>query len=153
MPFAQSYVVWPTLVMYRYPSLSPFDCFSEIGIILPLSILAAYAYGFEIRRNASEAYRMVVYDFGGGTFDITVLEVKGGYFKHLAIDGDIQLGGRDIDQCLRDYAAGEVKRLHQKDLLADKRKAQKLLQLCEQLKKDLTTSESARLVYLSVFLM
>ena len=93
---------------------------------------------------------MVVYDFGGGTFDVSILEVKDDFLKHLAIDGDIQLGGRDIDELLRDYAANEIKRLYQKNLLDldNVRNAQKLLQMCEQWKKDLTTFESARLFFL-----
>ena len=111
-------------------------------------ILAAYAYGYDrqgMKRN--DVYKMVVYDFGGGTFDVSILEVKDDFLKHLAIDGDIQLGGRDIDDLLRDYADNEIKRLYQKNLLDldNVRNAQKLLQMCEQWKKDLTTFESARL--------
>ena len=89
---------------------------------------------------------MVVYDFGGGTFDVSILEVKSNLLKHLAIDGDILLGGHDIDELLRDYASNEIKRLHQTNLLDNVRNAQKLLQMCEQCKRGLTTSESARWV-------
>ena len=112
-----------------------------------INILVAYAYGFdrcELRKK--ENYRMLVYDFGGGTFDVSILEVNDGFFKHFAIDGDIQLGGRNIDQLLREYAAKEIKQRHHKDLLVDKRKSQKLLQMCEQWKREFANAESAEYV-------
>ena len=94
----------------------------------------------------------MVYDFGGGTFDVTVLEVNQGHLKQLAIDGDVQLGGRDIDYQLRKHIADKVKSQHGIDLLANKRTAHKLLQHCEKKKIGLTTSDSVMLFHLANFL-
>ena len=102
--------------------------------------LAAYAYVFE-QHKRSDVYKLLVYDFGGGTFDVTILEVNQGHLKQLAIDGNVQLGGRDIDQELRKHIANKVKAKHGKDLLANKRLAQKLLQQCEKKKIALTTND------------
>ena len=80
---------------------------------------------------------------------MSVLEVNGVFFKHLTIDGDTQLGGRDIDEKLREYAANEINKLYHTNLLNDSRNAQILLQMCKQWKKDLTTQVSARCVLLA----
>ena len=85
---------------------------------------------------------MLVYDFGGGTFDVTLLEVDQGHIKQLAIDGDNQLGGRDINQLLQKYVADSVNKQHGIDLLADKRKAQLLLHHCVDMKEALTTADA-----------
>ena len=86
---------------------------------------------------------MLVYDFGGGTFDVTILEVNRRNLKQLAIDGDVQLGGRDIDELLRKYVADGVKKQYGIDLLKNKRSAQKLLRHCEEMKEALTTNDGS----------
>ena len=87
-------------------------------------------------------YKILVFDFGGGTFDVTILEVNQGHLKQLAIDGDVQLGGYDIDQLLRKHVADSVKAKHGIDLLANKRKAQTWLRQCVEMKEALTTDDA-----------
>ena len=102
--------------------------------------LAAYAYALQQQKRNS-AYNLLVFDFGGGTFDVTIFEVNQGHLRQLAIDGDVQLGGHDIDQLLRKHIADSVKTKHGIDLLANKRKAQTLLSQCIKMKEALTTDE------------
>jgi molecular chaperone DnaK (HSP70) len=87
---------------------------------------------------------MLVFDFGGGTFDVSILEANSGKLEQKAIDGDIMLGGRDLDLLLVDYCATEIKKRWGKDALATPRLRQNLLDKCEKLKMELTTSMTAR---------
>ena len=106
--------------------------------------LAAYAYGFEERRF--NGYRLLVYDFGGGTFDVSIIEVCDKRFEVRAIDGDIQLGGRDLDILLRDYCAAEIKKGWEFDCLGTQLNASKLLEKCEQVKILLSQNDETRSV-------
>lgn len=103
---------------------------------------AAYAYGFDQRRF--DGYNILVFDFGGGTFDVAILEVKDGNFVQKGIDGDIHLGGRDLDLILRGHCAQEIKERWGRDCLSNKKTAQVLLDKCETIKKALSGSENER---------
>jgi molecular chaperone DnaK len=72
---------------------------------------AAFAYGCHSERM--NGYSILVYDFGGGTFDVSILEVRDGEFEVRAKDGDDTLGGRDIDSVLRDYCLEKVREIIQ----------------------------------------
>ena len=92
-----------------------------------------------------------MFDFGGGTFDVSVLEVNNGRFETRYIKGDANLGGRDLDILLRDYCAKEIKTRWKRDCLANKLTAQKLLDKCEEMKVALSTLREERSVCLMCF--
>ena len=91
----------------------------EVLDIINEPTAAALAYGFRHGRlddsTDCEPHRVLVYDLGGGTFDVTVMEVGSGEFVTLATDGDVQLGGRDWDQRLIDFVAEAFLRTHELD--------------------------------------
>lgn len=85
---------------------------------------------------------IMVYDLGGGTFDVTLLEVKGRDFRVLATDGDVELGGRDWDQALVDHIADAFKNANRgRDPREDPRGLQRLYREAEQAKRALTSLE------------
>lgn len=97
---------------------------------------AALAYGLDKEGD----HTIAVYDFGGGTFDITLMEVGDGVFEVLSTNGDTQLGGSDMDQALVDYFAAEFKKQHDVDLKKDPKAHQRLLEEAEKAKMELSTT-------------
>jgi molecular chaperone DnaK len=95
---------------------------------------ASLAYGLEKKKNE----KIAVFDLGGGTFDISILEVGDGVFEVKATNGDTHLGGDDFDQVLIDHVAGEFQKQHSIDLRKDPMALQRLKEACEQAKKDLS---------------
>ncbi len=88
---------------------------------------------------------IAVYDFGGGTFDVSVVRMEAGVIEVLASQGDTQLGGDDIDQLLLDYAANDFQAQHDVDLRADPQARFRLLQACELAKIRLSEMETVAL--------
>src|SRR4030095_664010 len=86
--------------------------------------------------------KIAVFDLGGGTFDISILDVGDGGFEVKATNGDTHLGGDDFDQMLIDYVAGECQRQNSIDLRKDPMALQRLKEACEQAKKDLSQQTS-----------
>jgi molecular chaperone DnaK len=99
---------------------------------------AALAYGLD---KGIGSRIVLVYDFGGGTFDVTLMKVENREFTILATDGDSRLGGRDIDERLVDWLAEEVLRERGVDLRLDPRAKQDLWDKAEIAKKDLSSRE------------
>jgi molecular chaperone DnaK len=97
---------------------------------------AALAYGAE--RNRSE--RIAVYDLGGGTFDISILELQGGVFEVRATNGDTYLGGEDFDRRIIDFFAISFREAHGIDLRQNKLALQRLKEAAERAKQELSTS-------------
>jgi molecular chaperone DnaK len=97
---------------------------------------ASLAYGLDKKGD----YKIAVYDFGGGTFDITLMEVGEGVFEVLSTNGDTQLGGSDMDQALVDYLADEFKKKHDVDLKKDPKAHQRLLEAAENAKIELSST-------------
>ncbi len=97
---------------------------------------AALAYGLDKKENGTIA----VYDLGGGTFDISVLEIGDGVFEVKSTNGDTFLGGEDFDQCLIDYLAGEFQKESGVDLREDKLALQRLKEAAEKAKIELSSS-------------
>lgn len=95
---------------------------------------AALAYGIE----KSEDQTVLVYDLGGGTFDVSILELSEGFFEVKATSGDNQLGGDDFDQVIIDYLVSEFKKEHGIDLSKDRMALQRLKDAAEKAKKDLS---------------
>jgi molecular chaperone DnaK len=100
---------------------------------------AALAYGFG--RGSKE--RVAVYDFGGGTFDCTLLELSGNVFEVLATAGDTFLGGDDLDLAIAEQMADALLRAHRVDARADAQVFERLRVAAELLKIELSTSEKA----------
>jgi molecular chaperone DnaK (HSP70) len=114
--------------------------FKVMGI-LPEPTAAALAYG--IQAQTEEPKTLLVYDLGGGTFDVTVMLVAGGVFEDLAKRGDNHLGGDDFDQKIMDWVIAEVRRLHGVDLGADSEALQKLKAAAETAKISLSRRQRA----------
>lgn len=95
---------------------------------------AALAYGME----KSEDQTILVYDLGGGTFDVSILELGDGFFEVKATSGDNQLGGDDFDQVIIDYLVTEFKKDQGIDLSKDKAAVQRLKDAAEKAKKELS---------------
>lgn len=100
-------------------------------------------YGF-IDGHRAGNYHVLVIDFGGGTFEVSLANVQNGSFEIISVDGDDQLGGREIDFALRDYVAGKIREAYDLDCLAKKGRAQMLLNECEKLKISLSSLEEDR---------
>lgn len=95
---------------------------------------AALAYGME----KTEDQTVLVYDLGGGTFDVSILELSEGFFEVKATSGDNKLGGDDFDQVIIDYLVSEFKKEHGIDLSKDRMALQRLKDAAEKAKKDLS---------------
>jgi molecular chaperone DnaK len=99
---------------------------------------ASLAYGLEKKKNE----KIAVFDLGGGTFDISILDVGDGVFEVKGVNGDTHLGGDDFDQVLIDYIAEEFKKEHGIDLRKDQMALQRLKEAAERAKKDLSQATS-----------
>lgn len=95
---------------------------------------AALAYGMD----KEEDQTILVYDLGGGTFDVSILELGDGFFEVKATSGDNKLGGDDFDQVIIDYLVSEFKKENSIDLSADRMAMQRLKDAAEKAKKDLS---------------
>jgi len=104
--------------------------------VLPEPTAAALAYGLDKKKNE----KICVFDLGGGTFDVSVLDVGDGVFEVLSINGDTHLGGDDFDQVLINYLADEFKRTEGIDLRKDAMALQRLKEGAEKAKIELSTS-------------
>ena len=102
---------------------------------------AALAYGLE--KKAGET--IAVYDLGGGTFDISILEIGDGVFEVKATNGDTHLGGDDYDQRLVDYIADEFKKEHGTDLRKDIQALQRLRDAAEKAKIELSSANETEI--------
>ena len=102
---------------------------------------AALAYGF----NKKKEEKIVVYDFGGGTFDVTVLEVGDGVIEVQSTDGDSHMGGRDIDQHIVRYLIAEFKKSDAIDLGNDPLALQRLDEAAEKAKHELSSAGDAEI--------
>ncbi len=107
----------------------------EVMRIIPEPTAAALAYGF----NSTKNEKIAVYDFGGGTFDISILEVGDGVVEVKSVDGDSHLGGRDIDQKFVEYIASEFKKDQGIDVTKDPLALQRLDEAAEKAKHELST--------------
>lgn len=108
----------------------------EVKRIINEPTAAALAYGF----NKKKDEKIVVYDFGGGTFDVTVLEVGDDVVEVNSTDGDAHMGGRDIDQGIVKYLIDEFKKNEGIDLGKDKLALQRLDEAAEKAKLELSTT-------------
>ncbi|TES91228.1 MAG: molecular chaperone DnaK [Candidatus Cloacimonadota bacterium] len=108
----------------------------EVLRIINEPTAASLAYGLEKKKSE----KIAVFDFGGGTFDISVLEIGEGVFEVKSTNGDTHLGGDDFDQRIVDWIADEFKKENGIDLREDKRALQRLREAAEKAKIELSTT-------------
>ncbi|KAF7238380.1 Heat shock 70 kDa protein 1 [Varanus komodoensis] len=124
----------------------------DAGTIAGLQILklineptaAAIAYGLDVRHQEGTGCRnILIFDLGGGTFDVSILAAEDGIFEVVATAGDTHLGGEDFDKRLVGYLAEEFRKKHRKDLRLDKKAMQRLKIAAERAKCTLSSCSSA----------
>lgn len=108
----------------------------EVLRIINEPTAAALAYGLDKGQNANQ--KIFIYDLGGGTFDISILEIGDGVFEVIATAGDNRLGGDDFDQKIMDYLVEEFKKDNGIDLSKDKMAMQRLKEAAEKAKIELS---------------
>ncbi len=113
----------------------------EVLRIINEPTAAALAYGLDKK----EARTIAVYDLGGGTFDITILEIDDGLFEVKSTNGDTFLGGEDFDMRIVSYLADEFKKEHGVDLTLDKMALQRLKEAAEKAKIELSSSQQTEI--------
>jgi len=122
----------------------------DAGVIAGLNVLriineptaAAIAYGLEKGKGSREK-NVLIFDLGGGTFDVSILSIEDGIFEVKATAGDTHLGGEDFDNRMVDHFVKEFLRKHKKDLTGNKRALRRLRTACERAKRTLSASAQA----------
>ena len=110
----------------------------EVARIINEPTAASLAYGLDKKTHE----QICVFDLGGGTFDVSVLEVADGVFRVMSTNGDTHLGGDDFDEELIKYVAGEFQKEQGIDLRKDRMALQRLQEACEKAKKELSSAQS-----------
>jgi len=110
----------------------------EVARIINEPTAASLAYGLDKQTQET----ICVFDLGGGTFDVSILEVADGVFRVISTNGDGHLGGDDFDEELINYVADEFKKEQGIDLRQDQMALQRLQEACEKAKKELSTAAS-----------
>ena len=109
---------------------------------------AAIAYGLDKKGKESN---ILIFDLGGGTFDVTLLSIDDGIFEVKATAGDTHLGGEDFDNLLVNHFKGEFKRKHKLDLSENKKSMRRLKTACERAKRTLSSGSTASIELDSLF--
>ena len=130
----------------------------DAGVIAGLNILriineptaAAIAYGMDTKSSDGEK-NILIFDLGGGTFDVSLLSIDDGIFEVKAIIGDTHLGGEDFDNRLVKYFIQEFKRKNKKDISGNQRSLRRLRTACERAKRTLSSSTNANVEIDSLF--
>ena len=130
----------------------------DAGVIAGLKVLriineptaAAIAYGLDKKKGEGEC-NVLIFDLGGGTFDVSILSIEDGIFEVKSTAGDTHLGGEDFDNRMVDHFVNEFKRKHKKDLTGNKRALRRLRTACERAKRTLSASAQASIEIDSLF--
>ena len=128
----------------------------DAGVIAGLNILriineptaAAIAYGLD---NSNDEKNILIYDLGGGTFDVSLLNIEEGVFEVKATAGDTHLGGEDFDRKMMDFFISDFKKKFKKDISGNKKSLRKLQTACESAKKTLSSNTIANIEIDSFF--
>ncbi|KAF5100326.1 hypothetical protein D0Z00_001294 [Geotrichum galactomycetum] len=129
----------------------------DAGLIAGLNVLriineptaAAIAYGLD--KQAEGERNVLIFDLGGGTFDVSLLTIEDGIFEVKATAGDTHLGGEDFDHRLVNHFVAEFKRKHKKDLSTNQRALRRLRTACERAKRTLSSSAQTSIEIDSLF--
>merc|ERR1712029_411762 len=122
----------------------------DAGVISGLNVLriineptaAAIAYGLDKKKGSTAESNILIFDLGGGTFDVSILTIEDGIFEVKSTAGDTHLGGEDFDNRMVDHFVNEFKRKHKKDI---KRALRRLRTACERAKRTLSASAQANI--------
>ena len=131
----------------------------DAGAISGLNVLriineptaAAIAYGLDKTSDSKGEKNVLIFDLGGGTFDVSVLSIEDGIFEVKATAGDTHLGGEDFDNRMVDYFLQEFKRKFKKDMTSNNRSMRRLRTACERAKRTLSSSTNAQIEIDSLF--
>jgi len=131
----------------------------DAGVISGLNVLriineptaAAIAYGLDKKGTSSGEKNVLIFDLGGGTFDVSILSIDDGIFEVKATAGDTHLGGEDFDNRMVDHFVKEFQRKHKKDITGNKRALRRLRTACERAKRTLSASAQANIEIDSLF--
>merc|ERR1712043_45222 len=131
----------------------------DAGVISGLNVLriineptaAAIAYGLDKKKCEGKETNVLIFDLGGGTFDVSILTIEDGIFEVKSTAGDTHLGGEDFDNRMVDHFINEFKRKHKKDIKGNKRAVRRLRTACERAKRTLSASAQANLEIDSLF--
>ena len=123
----------------------------DAGIIAGLNVLrivneptaAAIAYGLDKKKGNEKEKNVLIFDLGGGTFDVSILSIEDGIFEVKSTAGDTHLGGEDFDNRIVDHFVKEFQRKHKKDIRGNKRALRRLRTACERAKRTLSASAQA----------
>lgn len=134
-----------------------FIVFHFVGIIAGLNVLriineptaAAIAYGLDKKSGAER--HVLIFDLGGGTFDVSVLTIDDGIFEVKSTHGDTHLGGEDFDNRMVDFFKKEFLKKYKKDISSNKRAMRRLRTACERAKRTLSSSTQANIEIDSLF--
>ncbi|NRT75456.1 molecular chaperone DnaK [Clostridium beijerinckii] len=114
----------------------------EVLRIINEPTAASLAYGLD---KTDSAHKILVYDLGGGTFDVSILDLGDGVFEVLSTNGDTKLGGDDFDEKIMKYIADEFKASNGIDLMQDKMAVQRLKEAAEKAKIELSASQQTNI--------
>merc|ERR1712055_805311 len=131
----------------------------DAGMIAGLNVLriineptaAAIAYGLDKKKGQGQESNVLIFDLGGGTFDVSILTIEEGIFEVKSTAGDTHLGGEDFDNRMVDHFVNEFKRKHKKDMKGNKRALRRLRTACERAKRTLSASAQANIGIDSLF--
>jgi len=112
---------------------------------------AAIAYGLEKNNKTTSEQNVLIFDLGGGTFDVSILSIEDGLYEVKATAGDTHLGGEDFDNRLVDHFKREFQRKYKRDLTLNKRSMRRLRTACEKAKRTLSSSTQASVEIDSLF--
>jgi L1 cell adhesion molecule like protein len=123
----------------------------DAGLIASLNVIriineptaAAIAYGLDKKKNEGKEQHIMIFDLGGGTFDVSLLAIDKGLFEVKATTGDTHLGGEDFDNRLVDHFIQEFKRKYKKDPSENARAIRRLRTACEKAKRTLSSATQA----------
>merc|ERR1712004_346219 len=130
----------------------------DAGVIAGLNVLriineptaAAIAYGLDKKKGEKES-NVLIFDLGGGTFDVSILSIEDGIFEVKSTAGDTHLGGEDFDNRMVDHFVKEFQRKHKRDITGNKRALRRLRTACERAKRTLSASAQASVEIDSLF--
>merc|ERR1712214_242527 len=131
----------------------------DAGVISGLNVLriineptaAAIAYGLDKKKGSSAEANVLIFDLGGGTFDVSILTIEDGIFEVKSTAGDTHLGGEDFDNRMVDHFLKEFQRKHKKDMSQNKRAVRRLRTACERAKRTLSASAQSNIEIDSLF--
>jgi len=131
----------------------------DAGVIAGLNVLriineptaAAIAYGLDKKKQSNQEKHVLIFDLGGGTFDVSILSIDDGVFEVKSTAGDTHLGGEDFDNRMVEHFVKEFQRRHKKDIRGNKRALRRLRTACERAKRTLSASAQANIEIDSLF--